>query len=265
MEAYWDYYGSKPIEEGRHKFLGDVYGAKDFLVGTTHCIAGIGSALSMPFYYAPRWALGMSTPSYDWKNFQASHRELHQVTERWMQHFLPADIHNTSFKNRRENSSILLETASTCIGGAGLIKTGWTVAKRGYTIMREACNSKWIQQGIRRFSRDLKDSTQLGVSTEQFINRGLSFAGRRYAPLDYAPYQKIRNSQTIINGRKYSGHALDRMQDRGYTPSVIENVLNTGKAQISELGVVNYYDPINRIKVVVSKGGQIITIIPGRG
>lgn len=34
-----------------------------------------------------------------------------------------------------------------------------------------------------------------------------------------------RNSPTTINGRDFSGHALDRMQERGFTPSVVENTI----------------------------------------
>lgn len=67
------------------------------------------------------------------------------------------------------------------------------------------------------------------------------------------------------NGRKYTGHALDRMQDRGFTPSVIENTINTGRVLPADFpGGLEYYDPINKIRAIVGEKGQIITIIPGR-
>lgn len=39
---------------------------------------------------------------------------------------------------------------------------------------------------------------------------------------------KPRNAPETINGRNFSGHAIDRMQERGFTPSVIENTLKSG-------------------------------------
>ncbi|MDY2796010.1 VENN motif pre-toxin domain-containing protein [[Pasteurella] aerogenes] len=42
-------------------------------------------------------------------------------------------------------------------------------------------------------------------------------------------YQPVRNKADYINGREYSGHALDRMQDRGILPSIIENAIRTGE------------------------------------
>ena len=42
-------------------------------------------------------------------------------------------------------------------------------------------------------------------------------------------YQTVRNKSDYINGREYSGHALDRMQDRGILPSVVEHTIKTGK------------------------------------
>ena len=50
-------------------------------------------------------------------------------------------------------------------------------------------------------------------NSRAYANRATSFAGSKRAPLGYAPYQKVRNSPGMIYGRKYTGHALDRIQD----------------------------------------------------
>ena len=42
-------------------------------------------------------------------------------------------------------------------------------------------------------------------------------------------YQPVRDQPGTISNREYSGHALDRMQDRGITPSVVENTIKNGK------------------------------------
>ncbi|MCD0217070.1 polymorphic toxin MafB class 1, partial [Enterobacter hormaechei subsp. steigerwaltii] len=58
-------------------------------------------------------------------------------------------------------------------------------------------------------------------------------------------YQSVRNIATEINGRQYSGHALDRMQDRGIMPSVIENTIQTGQQIGIKDGKTSYYDSKN--------------------
>ena len=99
-----------------------------------------------------------------------------------------------------------------------------------------------------------------------YVNRETSFAGSKRTPLNYAPYQKFRNESIIINGRKYTGHALDRMQDRGFMPSVIENAISESQAFPGNfVGTLEHYDVVNKVRIIVGESGQVITIIPGRG
>ncbi|OOF52595.1 VENN motif pre-toxin domain-containing protein [Rodentibacter trehalosifermentans] len=73
-------------------------------------------------------------------------------------------------------------------------------------------------------------------------------------------YQPVRNESAYISGREYSGHALDRMQDRGIFPSVIENTIKVGNKITNELGVSIYKDRINGIKVITNDKGKVITV-----
>jgi filamentous hemagglutinin len=51
------------------------------------------------------------------------------------------------------------------------------------------------------------------------------------------------------------------MQERGLTPSVIENVIKNGKKFPARDGVVEYKDLVNKINVFVNpKTGKIITL-----
>ncbi len=101
--------------------------------------------------------------------------------------------------------------------------------------------------------------------TRGIVNRGSSFVGRRGFQLDYAPFQQIRNSPAIINGRKYTGHAIDRMQDRGLTPSIIENAIQSGEALPNRIpNRIEYRDYINQIRVIV-ENDEVITLIPFKG
>ena len=76
---------------------------------------------------------------------------------------------------------------------------------------------------------------------------------------------KPRNSPETINGRDYSGHAIDRMQERGYTPSVIENALQNGTHSVGNKPNTSLYtDTANKLRVVTnSKTGNVVTVIPG--
>lgn len=71
-------------------------------------------------------------------------------------------------------------------------------------------------------------------------------------------------NQLLLMEEKYTGHALDRMQDRGFMPSMVENTLEVGHVSPNFPRGSKYYDPINKIKVIVSENGEVITVIPGR-
>lgn len=77
-------------------------------------------------------------------------------------------------------------------------------------------------------------------------------------------YQPVRNIATEINGRKYSGHALDRMQDRGIMPSVVENTIRTGQQMGSRDGKTSYYDSKNNVKVIINQSGGVVTTAYGK-
>lgn len=67
---------------------------------------------------------------------------------------------------------------------------------------------------------------------------------------------------TSIYGRQYSAHAIQRMQERGYTPSVVENVIKNGQATFDkDPGTLNHFDSINNVTVITCQAtGRVITI-----
>lgn len=77
-------------------------------------------------------------------------------------------------------------------------------------------------------------------------------------------YQPIRNDPTTIGEIDYSGHAIDRMQDRGVMPSVVQNTIDTGVATSSRMGTTVYYDPVNNVSVVTNAQGKVVTVKYGR-
>jgi len=95
------------------------------------------------------------------------------------------------YQSFRSGTTLGLEVGSLVAGGYGVVK------------------------GVMAFKRLVKAPSQAALliksakRIESFaINREASFAGSKRLPLEYAPYQTIRNEARIINGRKYTGHAL---------------------------------------------------------
>ncbi len=169
------------------------------------------------------------------------------MVDSWIMDTLSFNQSDTVYQSFRSTTTIGLEVGSLIAGGYGAVK------------------------GIINFARLAKMPTQVSRlakiigKAESYVNRGASFAGSKRAPLNYAPYQTIRNKRATINGREYTGHSLDRMQDRGFMPANIENVLQTGTTSPANFsGGLEYYDSVNKIKVIVGETGQIITIIPGK-
>lgn len=74
------------------------------------------------------------------------------------------------------------------------------------------------------------------------------------------------NTPTTIRGRQYTGHALDRMQERGFTPTVVDNAIRPANQRAGRRpGTTEFYDPVNQILVVTSdSAGRVITVRGGR-
>jgi RHS repeat-associated protein len=77
--------------------------------------------------------------------------------------------------------------------------------------------------------------------------------------------QPVRNQATNISNRSYSGHSLDRMQDRGIVPSVVQNTIDNGVATPSRGGTTVYYDAMNNVSVVTNAQGTVVTVSYGGG
>ena len=68
------------------------------------------------------------------------------------------------------------------------------------------------------------------------------------------------NAPAAINGLEYSGHALDQMQARGLTPSVIEDTISNGIPSTGRSGAMVYRT--DQAKVVISSSGRVVTVMP---
>lgn len=95
-------------------------------------------------------------------------------------------------------------------------------------------------------------------------NRIMGNKNNQYNQPKNPKYQSLRNEDTIINGRLYSGHALDRMQDRGIPISVVEETIMYGKKTSTYSKRIQYYDSKNNITVVTEKNDKVVMTRHGK-
>ncbi len=89
-----------------------------------------------------------------------------------------------------------------------------------------------------------------------------SFLGSRAMPLNDKLKLPPRNLPGNVNGVPYSGHAFDRMQDRGIMPSVVDETITAGvKSPGKTPSELLYYDPVNKIGLCRDiQTGRIVTV-----
>ena len=98
-------------------------------------------------------------------------------------------------------------------------------------------------------------AVQAANAEKAAADNATNFVGRRGAPLEVN-----NNTATTIGNREYSGHALDRMQGRGLTPTVVDDIIKTGTpTQGSTLGTTVYTNANGT--VVVNSTGKVVTVI----
>ena len=106
---------------------------------------------------------------------------------------------------------------------------------------------------------------QRSVATEDIAQHtAKGFFGKKGFELKFPNYQdSVRNADQIIKGRKYIGHALDQMQNRGIPPSAVENAIEKGIRTPDPIpGRLQCHDPINKITVIIEEAtGNVITTV----
>ncbi|MBS0607615.1 MAG: hypothetical protein JSR57_11750, partial [Verrucomicrobia bacterium] len=157
----------------------------------------------------------------------------------WIASTFSLNPNDPIYNGFRDKTTLGLEVAS-------LITGGYAAAK-----------------GIVRFSKLAKTTDQITkiakLSTQQ-IKCSNGFFGNKGFELKNTKYQKIRNDPTIIQGRSYGGHALDQMQNRGFTPSVVEETMQNGISAPNKVaGRTQFYDFENNI-TVVTEDNKVVTV-----
>jgi hypothetical protein len=89
------------------------------------------------------------------------------------------------------------------------------------------------------------------------------FLGSRGYPLENPVFQPARNVPEVIGDRTFTGHALDQMQNRGITPSVVEDAISPSNLVGAENrpGTNIYYSGTNGVRVITNSNGDVVTVI----
>ncbi len=144
--------------------------------------------------------------------------------------------------------------------GAGALET--SLALGGDTLRVAAIAAPLAGAGRSVAARTLAREAG-AVDASAFVGRRsvLGGQGAHTPQLRNAPYQPVRNAPGRIGGRQYSGHAFDQMQNRGLTPSVVENTLKVGqRTPGNQPGTLKVFDVENNVTVILNARGAVITV-----
>ncbi|MYF71276.1 MAG: hypothetical protein F4181_15555, partial [Proteobacteria bacterium] len=115
-------------------------------------------------------------------------------------------------------------------------------------------------------------AVMVGVRVDRAVSGVLESARRMVKGSDVSPRTPIghrgkplrvppgTNKPTTIEGRNYTGHALDRMQERGLTPSLIEDTITTGTVSSGRGGTSVF--ATHQMRVILDSSGRVITANP---
>lgn len=163
--------------------------------------------------------------------------------ESWVMDTLSIDESDALYHSLRSKTHLGLEIGSWIAGGYGAVKG---------------------VQAFTKLARMPTQMTKIGKFTTQQFRGSNGFLGRKGLELNQPIYQKFRNPPTTIRGRFYSDHALDQMQNRGFTPSAVENTIQNFTGMPNKRpGRIQHYDPVGDISVVI-ENGKVVTVTYGK-
>ena len=147
------------------------------------------------------------------------------------------------------------------IGNLGLSVLGATVPFVPAAIVRGASKADDVVEGAVKVGSDVPATTPVGRRSGLDEVTG---GGNKSVDLQQGKHSRQMktnaNQAGEVGGRQYSGHAFDRMQGRGLTPTVIENTIAFGQKSKGNGGATVFYDPQNDVTAVVNTAGRVITV-----
>ena len=161
----------------------------------------------------------------------------------WVMDTLSIDESDAVHQSFRSKTTMGLEVGSFIAGGYGAVKGVVAFTK------------------LARAPQQVAKVAKLSAKT---MKGGNGFLGHKGFELKNSSFQPVRNKPATIQGRTYSGHSLDQMQNRGFTSSVIEETIQRGSHSIGKNpGTMAYYDSANDVTVILNTEGRVITVSYG--
>ncbi|GAB7032572.1 hypothetical protein AB0G35_29805 [Streptomyces sp. NPDC021749] len=95
---------------------------------------------------------------------------------------------------------------------------------------------------------------------DKAVNRG-----NREVKVALPDGKTAKNAPATIHGRPYTGHALDRMQQRGFMPSVVEDTIRNGEAVPGKIpNTTAHYNHAEGMTVITNtETGRVVTVSGG--
>jgi RHS repeat-associated protein len=257
--------GASNMEATHHSFAGMLHGGFDFFNNTAIELGSIFNTVAI------KWT-GLEETVYPGTSYGKLTTKYLDQFDNWLAGALHVDRDNALYQNCRLSTSTSLEVASLAVGGYGLVKGGIHLAKGAIGLNRFTRFSQQAEIAGSLASGEVQLARQSLLSTFESrvgqlnvpkggVARSNGFLGRSGWELKNTSYQPVRNSPAIINGRSYSSHAIDQMQNRGLMPSTIEDTIKNGfmisgkKPQTKA-----YYNQTNNISVIIdAESGRVIT------
>jgi hypothetical protein len=159
--------------------------------------------------------------------------------------------------------TILLLVVTLCLSQTRV--WGFGITSQPASGVFESVTPSFVGENYDGSQYDALDSliaAKTGAGAAEEIATG--FRGSKGFELSNAPYQPLRNAAGEVNGRLYSGHAFDQMQNRGIMPSVVDNTIQNGVTFPTRAGTTGFFDATNGVRVITnSETGRVITVIRG--
>ncbi len=231
-------YRSKIGSDIKSAFYGVSHGVVNFVLGSIHDLQTAATYMG-----AVELELSLQERIQIIEAVEQSQANQMAKVGNWVMDMLSIDESDAVYHSFCSTTTTGLEIGSLIAGGYGAVK------------------------GAIAFNRLAKVPTQVAkiskLSLAQ-IKSNNCFFGNKGFELKNPKYQKIRNNPTTIQGRSYGGHALDQMQNRGFTPSVIEETIQYGTSVPNKVaGRMQFYDSVNNISVI-TEDGKVVTVMYGR-
>jgi RHS repeat-associated protein len=166
------------------------------------------------------------------------------------------------------------------MGLAGMIPVVGTVFDIA-SALAYATNGDWGSAGLALAgvilplgASQLKGIARYGDEALEYGDEAAGFVGRKGVVKHFGDGSSARyggemgvprgtNSPGKVGGTSYSGHAFDQMQGRGFTPTVVDDVIKNGEHLPSADGTIIHYSPENDTSVVTGRNNFVVTVVYG--